>query len=116
MGINVGPWVLDFSQFGQDWRNDLVDVADKLEEWIIGQMLEGELALAGITRICFTEDSMTVAGNDLARFQCLPDEVLDLVFVSVVSEFSAQLLQPNEYFLVGQTVQWSSETVQTGSK
>lgn len=116
VSINVRPWVLDLAQFSQDWRHNLVDVADELEQRVVGQMLEGELALASVARIGLAEDSVSVAGNDLSRLEGLPDEVLDFVLVGVVSELAAQLLQPHEDLLVGQAVQWAGETVHAGGE
>lgn len=80
-------------------------------------MLEGEFTLAGVTWISFAEHSVTVAGHNLARLKCLPDEVLDLVLIGdSISEFALHFLEPHEHFLVSQAVQWSGEAVQTGSE
>lgn len=116
VSVNIWPRVLDLAQFGQDWRHNLVDVADELEQRVVGQMLEGELALASVARIGLAEDSVSVSGNDLSGLEGLPDEVLDFVFVGVIPELAAQLLEPHEHFLVGQAVQWSGETVHAGGE
>lgn len=65
VGIYIGPGVLDLAGFGKDWGHHLVDLGDKLEQLIVGQMLEGELSLAGVTRIGLAEHSMAVAGHNL---------------------------------------------------
>lgn len=65
VGIYVGPWVLDLAEFGQDWGHNLVDVGNQLEQRIVWQVLQGELALASVARIGLTQDSVTVARNDL---------------------------------------------------
>lgn len=59
---------------------------------------------------------MSVARNDLTRLECLPDKVLDLVLASVVAEFAAQLLEPNQDFLISKSVKWTSKTVHAGSE
>lgn len=56
--------------FGQDAWGNFVDLADELEHRVIREMLEGELALRNIARICLAKDCMSIAWNDLARFQC----------------------------------------------
>lgn len=65
VGIYIGPGVLHLAGFGEDWGHHLVDLGDKLEQLIVGQMLEGELSLAGITRIGLAEHSMAIAGHNL---------------------------------------------------
>ena len=78
VSIYIGPGVLDLAGFSEDWGHDLVDLGNQLEEFIVGQMLEGELALAGVAGIGLTEHSVTVTGNDLAGLEGLPDVVLEL--------------------------------------
>ena len=42
---------LGFTSLEEDIRNDLVDLTDQLEQWIIGQVLEGEFSLGSVSRI-----------------------------------------------------------------
>jgi hypothetical protein len=35
----------------EDVGDDLVDLADELEERVLGQVLEGELSLGGVSRV-----------------------------------------------------------------
>lgn len=65
VGIYIWPWVLDLAEFGQDWGHDLVDVGHQLEQGIVWQMLQGELALASVTRIGLSQNGVTVARNNL---------------------------------------------------
>ena len=51
MGIDVGPGVLGFASLKEDVGCDLVDLANHLEEGILGKMLERELALGGVARV-----------------------------------------------------------------
>uniref|UniRef100_A0A2M4C5E3 Putative secreted protein n=1 Tax=Anopheles marajoara TaxID=58244 RepID=A0A2M4C5E3_9DIPT len=57
---------------------------------------------------------MTVTGHHLARLQRLPNELLHLVLARVIAQLLAQLLQPHQHLLVGETVQRTGETVHTG--
>lgn len=90
VSIYIWPGVLDLAELGENWWHDLVDGGHEMEQGIVGQVLEGELALAFVTWIGFAENSVTVAGNNLARFQCLPDEVLELIFGDVLADFLLQ--------------------------
>uniref|UniRef100_A0A182SDY3 Uncharacterized protein n=1 Tax=Anopheles maculatus TaxID=74869 RepID=A0A182SDY3_9DIPT len=116
VSIYVRPRVLHLAQLGQDWWHDLVDVRDQPEQRVVWQVLEGELALAGIAGIGLTQHSVTVTGHNLARLERLPDELLHLILASIVTQLLAQLLQPHQHFLVGQTVQRTGKTVHTGGK
>lgn len=69
VSIYIGPGVLDLAGFEENWRHHLVDLGDQLEQLIVGQMLEGELPLAGITRIGLAEHSMAIAGHNLRNKQ-----------------------------------------------
>lgn len=65
MGIYIGPGVLHLAGLGQDWWHHLVDLRHQLEQLVFGQVLQGELALAGVAGIGLTEHSMTITRNDL---------------------------------------------------
>ena len=65
VSINVGPWVLGFALFQENVWHNLVELSNQLEHGIVGQVLQGKLTLALVARICFTEHSMSVAGNNL---------------------------------------------------
>uniref|UniRef100_A0A182Q2B9 Uncharacterized protein n=1 Tax=Anopheles farauti TaxID=69004 RepID=A0A182Q2B9_9DIPT len=114
VGVYVRPRVLHLAELGQDWRHDLVDVRDQPEQRIVRQMLEGELALAGVARIGLAQHGVPVARHDLARLERLPDELLHLVLARVVAELLAELLQPHQHLLVGEPVQRTGETVHAG--
>ena len=42
---------LGFTSLEEDIRNDLVDLTDQLEQWVIGQVLEGEFTLGSVSRV-----------------------------------------------------------------
>ena len=98
--VNIGEGVLRLAVLGEHTRSDLVDLADELEHRIVGQMLEGELALRDVARIGLAEYSMSVARNDLASVQSRPQIVLDSLIAEIVSDGLLHLLQPVEHFLV----------------
>ena len=99
-----------------DTYNDVVQLGDQTEERIIGQVLQGEFTLSSVTRIGLTQDSVTVTGNNLTTVKGIPEVLLDLFFRSVNTNGVLQLQSPTENFLVGQTVERTSQTVQTGSE
>lgn len=66
VGIHVGPGVWDVSKgcycdtewltlglsgLKKDVGDNLVDLTDKLEEWVIGEVLEGKLSLSSVSRV-----------------------------------------------------------------
>ena len=61
VGIDIGPWVLSLALLQENARDDLVELGDELEKFVIGQVLEGELALALVAGIRLAEHGMTVA-------------------------------------------------------
>ena len=95
-------------------------------------MLESELSLAGVSGISLSEDSVTVAGDDSTALERVPDEVSELLIGDFVrAEISDELKrqnkhrlvrsecylsEPDEDFLVGKTVERSSQTVQSGGE
>lgn len=52
----------------------------------------------------------------LTRLECLPHKFLKLIIGNFATELLLQLSQPNEHLLVGQTVQWASQTIHASSK
>ena len=72
MGVDVGVGVLGLSVLGEDTGCDLVDLADELEHWVIGQVLLGKLALGDVAGIRLAENSVAVSGNDLTGLESGP--------------------------------------------
>ena len=140
VGINVWPWVLGLAVLKENIWRDLVDLGDQLEQWVVWQMFQGKLTLACVSWIGLTQDSVTVAGQNLARLECGPNELLDLLISWVVAQSLLGLLDPDqdflqnvrrilniissagtrgenlEAYLVSQTVQWTGQTVHSSSK
>ena len=59
---------------------------------------------------------MAVSGNDLASLEGGPQVVLDGLVAEVVANSLLHLLEPDKDFLVGQSVERTSKTVETGSQ
>lgn len=87
-----------------------------LEEGIIRQVLLGEFALACVTRVSLAEDGVAIARHNIATLQGLPDEVLELVISGGHANGTHDLCEPNQHLLVGKTVEWTSQTIQTTSE
>ena len=79
----------------QDTRDDIVDLADKLEELIIWQMLERKLALCDITWVRFAKHRMTVTGNNLPALQRRPDILLDCFVGGILSNLFLHFCEPD---------------------
>ena len=96
----------------QNTWHDVVYLAHKLEELIVGQMLECELALCDIARIRLAKHRMTVTRNNLTALQRRPDVLLDCFVTSILPNLGLHLCEPDEHFLVREAVQRTSETIQ----
>ena len=79
-------------------------------------MLDRELALSHVARIGLAEDGMAVTGDDLAGLERRPDVVTDGLVRSVLADLRLHLAEPEENFLVCETVERASKTVQGGGK
>lgn len=117
MGINVGPWVLGLAVLGQHARHNLEDLGDELEEGIGGQVLEGELTLAGVTGVGLTEHGMTESRDNTARIESFPDNLSKtLVGDGLVAELLLEVEGPCEHLLVGESVEGSGKSVETSGE
>jgi hypothetical protein len=116
VGIDVGVGVLGLAVLGKDAGSDLVNLADELEHGVIRQVLLGKLALGDVTGVSLAEDGVAVSGNDLASLEGGPEVVLDGLVAEVVANRLLHLLEPDEDLLVGQSVERTSQTIQTSSE
>ena len=119
MGIDIGPRVylsafsyrqtweqkltLGFTGLEEDIRDDLVDLTDQLEQWVLGEMLQGEFSLGSVSRIGLSENGVTVTWDDLSTLQCRPDVLCDLLVRGIFTDLRSHLLDPSEDFLVSET-------------
>jgi hypothetical protein len=111
VGINIGPGVLDFTEVLKDGGNDIVDSLAEFDEGIVLDVFNGEFSLMDISGVSVSEDGVTITGNDLSGTEGSLGEFLDLFSGDVVTEFSLQVQQPSQDFLIGETVEGTSETV-----
>jgi hypothetical protein len=79
VGVDVGEGVLGLAVLGEDTGGDLVDLGDEVEHGVVGKVLEGELALADVTRVGLAEDGVAVTGNDTAGLEGVPEVLLDVL-------------------------------------
>lgn len=100
-GIEHGQEKTYLSVFSQDTRGNLIDLADELEHWVVGEVAEGKFALRNVSRICLAQNGVAVARNDLAGVQGRPQVVLDRLVAKVVSNRLLHLLEPVKHLLVG---------------
>lgn len=106
---------LCFASLKEDVRDDLVDLANELEHGVIGEVLEGKLALSSVTRVLMyqytqtvethglAEDGVAVTGDDLATLEGRPDVLGNLLVGRRLSDLGLHLLDPAEDLLVGET-------------
>lgn len=103
------------SYLKEDVRNKCVDLANEFEELVIGQVLQGKLALSGVTGICFPENSMAIPRNNLTTLKSRPNIFLDSIISCVLADLRLHFSEPDENFLVGKTMEGTSEAVKGGS-
>ena len=60
MGVNIWPWVLGLALLEENTWDDFVELGDQLEELVVGEVLEGELALASVTWVSLAEDGVAI--------------------------------------------------------
>jgi hypothetical protein len=102
--------------FGQNSRNDVVQLGDEGEERIFGQVLESEFTLGHVTRIGLTEHGVAETGNNLTTVQSVPQVLGDLFVRGVLTNGFLHLHGPAQDFLVGKTVEGTSQGVKTTSE
>jgi len=59
---------------------------------------------------------MSITWNDLTSLECRPEVVLDGLIAKIIANSSLHLGEPVQDFLVGETVERTSEAVQTSGK
>lgn len=58
---------------------------------------------------------MAVTWDDLAGFESIPDVLLDGFICGVLAQLRLHLRQPDQHFLVRETMQRPSEAIQSGT-
>lgn len=138
VGVDVGPRVLGLAVFSKNTRlnnkkqnesmdrslskphvytyHNVIQFGDQLEERVFGQVLEGKFTLSSVARVGLAEDCVTITRHNLTAVQSVPEVLLDLFFRRVEANRVLELQGPAQHFLVGKTVQRTSQTVQTSGK
>jgi len=115
VSVYVWPWVLGFTLSQKNIWNKFVDLGDQFEHIVIWEMFQSELSLASVPWIGLSKNGVSVAWNDSSGFQGVPDEVVEFFVGNVLAtEIFSELGEPDEHFLVGETVEWAGETVHGG--
>merc|ERR1719499_1044053 len=113
VGIDIRPRILGLSVLCQNPRHNVVHLRYKLEERIIGHVLESEFSLAHIPGIRFSENRMSKSGNDLSGIQGVPAVFLNVSGPRVGHiELSLHVFGPPQNFLVGKSVKRSGKPIE----
>ena len=132
MGVNVRPGVLCLASLfvipreqttpgtksewntylKQDIWHNVVYLSHELEEFVVWHVLECKLALRDIARIRLAKHRMTITRNNLTALQCRPNVLLDCFVTGIFTNLPLHFCEPDEYFLVREAVQRTSETIQ----
>lgn len=92
--------------------DDVVNLANKLEERVIGEVLQSEFTLSSVTGVSLTENGVAITRNDLSTLEGRPDVLLDGIVSGVLTNLRLHLAQPEKNLLVGETVKGTGETIQ----
>jgi hypothetical protein len=98
----------------QNTRDDVVDLAYKLEELVIRQVFERKLALCNIARVCLAEYCMAIARDNLATLQCRPDILLDCLVTGIFSDLGLHFCEPYKHLLVREAMERTGKAVKCG--
>lgn len=61
------------------------------------------------------QDCVAITRDNLAGVESTPDVLLDGIVRRVLAQLGLHLRQPDQHFLVCETVQWSGEAIQSGA-
>lgn len=101
---------------GENARSNLRVLLDELEDGVAHDLRSGagEIHQGLEPGIGLAEHPVAVAGHDLARFQRLPEVLLDVLVGELVTDLGAHVEDPAEHFLGGQAVEGAGQAEQTG--
>ena len=85
VGINIGPWVLDFTEFLEEGWNDVEDDLAELNEGVILDMTNCEFSLMDISWVSVSKHGMSVTWNDFTGSESSLSEFSDTTVGDVVS-------------------------------
>ena len=105
-----------FKSFHENSRNAKSYLWNQFEQFVVGQVFESKFPLACVPRIGLTQNSVTISGDDLPRFQKSPS----IFFELFVSGFDAKIFdnsgQENQHFLVSKTMKRSGKAAHAGGE
>jgi len=87
-------------------------LTNELEQRVIRQVLECEFTLSSVARIRLPQYGMPITRNDLASLQCRPHIFFHSPIGCILTNLGLHLAQPEENFLVGETVKRTGEAIQ----
>jgi len=124
--------VLGLSVLSENTWGNLVHLANKLVHLVIRKMFLmiisqnplskrdysylGEFTLGHITGISLAENGMAITWNNLTSLESGPKVVGDGLIAEIVANGSLHLGEPVQDFLVGETVERTSKTIETSGK
>lgn len=85
VGIHIGVGVLDFAHLAQDLGDGLEAETSQISDVIVLDVLVGEELQVHEPRVCFSQDSMSVAWDDSSFFQGLVDVLFDFSLAGLLS-------------------------------
>ena len=98
----------------QDTRDDVVDLAYKLEEFVIRQVFQRKFSLCDVTWVCLAKHCMAIARNNLAALQRGPYILLDCLVTGILSDLGLHFCEPYKHLLVREAMQGTSKAVKCG--
>lgn len=100
MSVDVRIGILGLAVLRQHFWGDLEELADEFEQRIVREVAEGELALGEVAGVCFAQDGVAVAGEDLAIFERRPEVVCYGFVAKVAGDGFLRFEEPVERLLV----------------
>jgi len=109
--IHIRGGILGFALLPQHLRNYVENHICEAEKLIFGEALLGKLHLSHVTRVRYTQNGMTIAGNDLPTVQRIPGEFVQLFARRNAAELILPIDQPDQAFLIGPSVQRTGKPI-----
>ena len=109
VGIHVGPGVLHLASLKEDRGHQLIQLRHHLEQLVVGQMFQGKLPLASVSRVSFPKNCVSVSRHHTAGLEKAPDVCLGLVVGQVHADLLDHAIKEDQHLLVGEPVEGSSQ-------
>jgi len=109
--VDIREGVLNLTSGSEDFGDDLVVGLDELDQVRSFNELVGKVKFANETRVGLSQDSVSVAGNNLSRGHGVGDVLTDIILSPGISVLLNESEDVVEALLVGETVERSSKSV-----